>query len=239
MGGIREMLNRWNLFFTIGVLFLPLFFWKHSDLWLLLEAVFLSIYLLLCPKEKILPFLHSDRKKRILFFVFSLLLFYIFSFVCRSVLFLKPNFWPFGFVFFIQDVKQKNFVKTISFALAQILALPIFFVGILFWDDVQAYFAREKFDPEIWARYTDYKETATSSVRLRMLADLLKNIYLEGKHKSEIESLLGSFYPKHPYHYCYYLGPDGGFISIDSNLFLCFDFNTDQKVVSVYQKVFR
>ena len=248
MGGIRKTVNLWNSFLVVGILLIPLILdERHPNLLPILETVFLSIYLLLCPKEKILPFLHSDRKKRILFFVLSLLLFFIFSAVYHFTFFLKPHFWPFiifwllfGILFFIQDVKQKNFVKTTSFVLVQMLALPIFFVGMILWGDVQDYFAREKFDSNIWARYTDYKETATSSVRLRMLADLLENYDLKGKYKVKIKSLLGNPYPaKHYTEHCYYLGPEGGFASIDENLFLCFDFNADQKVVSVYQKVFR
>ena len=131
---------------------------------------------------------------------------------------------------------RKFFLWNLSLVVGSFLVL---FVGLFLWADIANFFAREKFDPEIWVHYTDYKETATSSVRLRMLADLLNNYDLEGKHRSKIEDLLGKFYPKHPYQYCYYLGPEGGFVSIDENLFLCFDFDENQKVVSVYQRVFR
>ncbi len=243
---VRWKINFWDLFFWGGVLFIPLAFWKYSDYWLILEASFLCFYILSCPKGKIFPFLRSDRRSRFLFFGLSCLLYGMFLGIYSYFDFLGNSLWPFiffwcvfGLIFFIGDVKQRNFVKTVSFTLAQILGLPIFFVGSLFWLDVEAYLAREKFDPKAWSNYTEYKETAHSSVRLRMLDDLLDNYNLEKKNKSEIIKLLGALHPEIEMEHCYYLGGEGGFASIDENLFLCFDFDSEQKVESVYQQVFR
>jgi len=73
---------------------------------------------------------------------------------------------------------------------------------------------RKSFDPAVW------RNRATSdSVRLQMADDLVRNHKLKGLTKVEVVTLLGQP-PQTPYFKAYdlvyYLGPERGFMSIDS-----------------------
>jgi hypothetical protein len=85
-----------------------------------------------------------------------------------------------------------------------------------FGDAVEEYFSRVPFDSAAWKAA---EPDVANPVRLRMVDDLLRRHRLVGKGKAEIDELLGR--PTQTghfadYDYVYWLGPERGFISIDS-----------------------
>lgn len=72
----------------------------------------------------------------------------------------------------------------------------------------------------------------SDTVRLEMVDDLLRRYKLVGMSRMELEKLLGKPPPTkyfHNYDYVYWLGPERGFISIDSE-WLCVKFKGDTVV---------
>jgi hypothetical protein len=79
------------------------------------------------------------------------------------------------------------------------------------------YLHRQPFDSVTWRQ--SLTTEATEPIRLRMVDDLLQRYSMVGKTRSEINALLG-IPPKtnyfREYEYVYWLGPERGFMSIDS-----------------------
>jgi hypothetical protein len=91
---------------------------------------------------------------------------------------------------------------------------PFWFV---FGDDIREYLSRIPFNSTAW-KNADMADSK-NPVRLRMVDDLLKRHRLVGRTRAEVEQLLGP--PTETgkfgdYDYAYWLGPERGFISIDS-----------------------
>lgn len=87
-------------------------------------------------------------------------------------------------------------------------------------------FSRRRFDSAIWKR-AEY--AANEDVRIKMVDDLLKRHRLEGMTRQQIDELLGRPQPTtyfRDYEYVYYLGPERGFLPIDSE-WLCLKFRNN------------
>lgn len=84
--------------------------------------------------------------------------------------------------------------------------------------------SRPRFDSEVWKSVSD-----NDPGKLAMVDDLLAQNILVGMTRPEIDALLGTP-PQTSYFrdfdYVYWLGPERGFISIDSE-WLCIDFDKD------------
>lgn len=86
------------------------------------------------------------------------------------------------------------------------------------------WFSGSRFDSNAWKSVT-----GNDASKLAMVDDLLARYQLVGMKRAEIDDLLG-VPPDTPYFadsdYVYWLGPERGFISIDSE-WLCIDFKDD------------
>jgi hypothetical protein len=97
--------------------------------------------------------------------------------------------------------------------LALVLAAPLAY--LLFAAAGAEWLARQAFDPQAWRS----ARGAGDPVRIRMVDDLLKSHDFRGKTKSEVEALLGPPDSTEYFSDCdlvYWLGPERGFMSIDS-----------------------
>ena len=117
------------------------------------------------------------------------------------------------------------------FAASIVLAVAI--LGIyLASPSTREYAARQSFDSARWQ--ASLRNEETEPIRLRMIDDLLQNHQLEGRTKAEIHALLGKP-PETPYfkdyEYVYWLGPERGYMSIDSE-WLGLKFDEKQRVTA-------
>jgi hypothetical protein len=102
--------------------------------------------------------------------------------------------------------------------LASPLLFPIVLMEMEGRGPISERLKRRPFDPQVWAdsamRY--------SGVRQQMVHDLLRQHRLEGMRRAQVERLLGLPERPGPVHgpdkMVYYLGPERGFISIDSEM---------------------
>ena len=110
------------------------------------------------------------------------------------------------------------------------------FIGIIAWlffgPEIQERLQRRKFDAVEW-RSADPSRTNT---RTRMVDDLLRSGQLKGKSRAEVMALLGQPRPVPGYFersdLVYRVGPERGFISIDSE-WLVLQFDRSSNVVGV------
>jgi hypothetical protein len=99
------------------------------------------------------------------------------------------------------------------------------FVFCTFWFSYEDYSQRVSFDSATWK--DEASQSQDNPVRLRMVNDLLRRHRLVGITRAEVDELLGvppqtGYFRK--YDYVYWLGPERGFMSIDSEwLVLKFD----------------
>ena len=118
-------------------------------------------------------------------------------------------------IIFIRDIWKGNFARSISF----FLGLYISFIGYMFFvPAVSDYAKRRDFDSVSWKNEAIVNELE-NPIRLSMLDDLLKKHELVGMTRNQIDELLGVPKPTgyfNDYDYVYWLGPERGFISIDS-----------------------
>lgn len=103
----------------------------------------------------------------------------------------------------------------ITLALLAPAALAI--IGLLCGPSIEEYLQRQPFDSAEWRK--SLAQESRDEIRLRMVDDLLDRHVLRGKTRGEIEALLGTpprtnYFPE--YDYVYWLGPERGFIRIDS-----------------------
>ena len=130
-------------------------------------------------------------------------------------------------ILLIRGFIKKNLVMPVSMALGFFLC----YAGLIGWlflgPVITDYTSRTAFNAAEWQN--NDKVNSKSPVRIRMVDDLLKNQPLIGKSKGEINTLLG-IPPKTGYFsefdYVYWLGPERGFLSIDSE-WLAIKFNND------------
>lgn len=103
------------------------------------------------------------------------------------------------------------------------LLVVAYFAGIPMIED---YSSRRAFDSTLWKSKSDMKE----GVRIHMIDDLMKRHKLIGMTKESIEKLLGeppeSEYFRGTCDWLYWLGPERGFMSIDSE-WLCIKYTGD------------
>lgn len=114
-------------------------------------------------------------------------------------------------------------VALLFMAFPMVIALP--------WlvDSAREYWSREPFVSERWKASADSDQA--HPLRIRMVDDLLRKHRLIGQTRSEIEQLLG-VPPQTPYFHnydlVYWLGPERGLMSIDSE-WLCIRFGVEQR----------
>jgi hypothetical protein len=111
-----------------------------------------------------------------------------------------------------------------------VIASPfLMFLGLLTADEITEHGNRLSFDSAMWKASLAHPN---DPVRLRMIDDLLKHNRLQGMAEEEVISLLGKppktdYFPD--YQLVYWLGPERGFISIDSE-WLAVRLGSDRRV---------
>jgi hypothetical protein len=98
----------------------------------------------------------------------------------------------------------------------------------LFGDTIQEHLRRRPFDAAAWKG----EKTLTNDVRIRMVDDLLRHHNFRGMTREQLTTILGESdktgYFKE-WNMVYWLGPERGFISIDSE-WLVFRLDSEYKV---------
>ena len=102
-----------------------------------------------------------------------------------------------------------------------LLVLAIVIVDAYLW------FTRTRFDSSIWRAATN-----NDPVRIEMVDDLMSQYDLVGMTRADVDKLLGippstSYFSE--FDYVYWLGPERGYISIDSE-WLCLKFRREKVV---------
>jgi len=116
----------------------------------------------------------------------------------------------------VLDVLKKNIGRVISYGAGFLLSY-VLLVAYLFGRPVVSDYAnRTPFDSVAWKRA---EESINDPIRIWMVTDLLKRYSLQGMSRKQIDDLLGVPHPTsyfREYDYVYWLGPERGVISIDS-----------------------
>jgi hypothetical protein len=118
--------------------------------------------------------------------------------------------------------RRPSFAIGYSFGVCGTLLVAM--AGISIAPTINDYAERTSFEQARW------KSEGESGIRVRMVDDLLHRYHLIGWSKDQVEGLLGmppaSQYFKNECDWLYWLGPERGFISIDSE-WLCLKFEGD------------
>lgn len=126
--------------------------------------------------------------------------------------------WVGGLVLIWQSLKRK-WITSLGYATGASTVYLSFVALLLFGPQVKSYLEREAFDSRKWIE----ADRSNTNVRQRMVDDLLKTHSLVGKSRTEIEALLGpptEDSPRGNFDLIYWLGPERGFIQIDSEWLL-------------------
>ena len=124
--------------------------------------------------------------------------------------------WVIGAGLVVLALLRKRWVPLVAFAASQFLAIGAV-VGLIFGGPVvKDYATRTSFDSVRWKAEN---RRGADGIRVRMVDDLLRSHKLVGMQRAQLEELLG-VPPPTPYFteydYVYWLGPERGAFSIDS-----------------------
>jgi hypothetical protein len=124
--------------------------------------------------------------------------------------------WLIGAALLVFGLLRRRWIPVLAYAGAFVLGFGLLF-GVLFGRPViNDYASRVAFDSAAWKAENG---DAAQGIRVRMVDDLLARHKLVGMARAQVEELLG-VPPATPYFreydYVYWLGPERGFISIDS-----------------------
>ncbi|MBS1999377.1 MAG: hypothetical protein JSS86_23785, partial [Cyanobacteria bacterium SZAS LIN-2] len=122
----------------------------------------------------------------------------------------------------VMDWRSKTFFRTTraiaGYAIVGIFAIYFTFVAKLFGGPIlESIIHQRPFDSTVWKE--SLKSKSSDQVRLNMVDDLLSKNKLVGMSRADVEKLIGKPPPTEyfsEYQYVYWLGPERGFISIDS-----------------------
>jgi len=124
--------------------------------------------------------------------------------------------WIIGAVLLVLAIGRRRWIPLLAFGGAQLVCIAGV-LGVLFGTPiVKDYASRTAFDSSRWKAEN---RRGAEGVRVRMVDDLLRRRRLVGMKRAELESLLGSPPPTpyfRDYDYVYWLGPERGLFSIDS-----------------------
>jgi hypothetical protein len=124
--------------------------------------------------------------------------------------------WLVGAGLVVLAILRRRWVPLIAFAGSQFLAIGAV-VGLIFGGPVvKDYVTRTSFDSAKWKAEN---RRGADGIRVRMVDDLLRHHTLVGMQRVQLEELLGVPPPTpyfSEYDYVYWLGPERGAFSIDS-----------------------
>jgi hypothetical protein len=113
---------------------------------------------------------------------------------------------------------------------AALASLPVLFVGwLLLGDRIDDWIHRRPFDASVWKNQRRSPHDSRWPPRLCMVDDLLSSGRLHGMTKTQVTELLGPPDSTGFFGFSYYLGPERGFIGIDSET-LIIGFDADEKL---------
>lgn len=124
--------------------------------------------------------------------------------------------WLIGAALLVLAVLRKRWVPLLAFAGSQILGLGAILALLFGAPVVRDYASRTSFESDSWKAEN---RRGAEGIRVRMVDDLLRSHTLIGMQRAQLEALLG-VPPSTPYFreydYVYWLGPERGLFSIDS-----------------------
>lgn len=124
--------------------------------------------------------------------------------------------------YIIFGILIRKWKPPVFYSLGAVLPCLLLVFSLFAYPVFKDYSSRIPFDSAVWKA----DETRNTGIRVKMVDNLLKTRQIIGARKVEIDSLLGvpqsTGYSK-DYEYVYWLGPERGFISIDSE-WLCLNF---------------
>ena len=144
--------------------------------------------------------------------------------------FLGYLLWMVLLVLFIRGLVKKSLVVPVSVGLGFLLSYLGLLAYLFLGPVVKDYANRKSFDAMQWK--DEKLVNSKDPIRIKMVDNLLNKNKLIGMSKSEVNNLLG-IPPKtgyfSNYDYVYWLGPERGFLSIDSE-WLVIKFENDRVV---------
>jgi hypothetical protein len=124
--------------------------------------------------------------------------------------------WLVGAGVLVFGLVRRRWVPPVVFAVSQVLCIAAFLAVIFVPPVVEDYASRTSFDS---ARWKAENRRGAEGRRIRMVDDLLRRHHLVGMQRAQLEQLLGVPPPTpyfQEYEYVYWLGPERGAFSIDS-----------------------
>jgi hypothetical protein len=124
--------------------------------------------------------------------------------------------WLIGGVLVVVAILRRRWVPLLAFVGSYILGIALFLFVLFGTPVVQDYASRTSFDS---ARWKAENRRGAEGIRVRMVDDLLRRHRLVGMSCAQLEDLLGVPPPSdffRDYDYVYWLGPERGAFSIDS-----------------------
>lgn len=124
--------------------------------------------------------------------------------------------------FIILGIRFRRWEPSVFYSLGAVLPYLLLVLSLFAYPVIMDHSSRIPFDSAVWKA----DENLNSGIRVKMVDNLLKTRQVVGSRKAEIDSLLGvpqsTGYFK-DFEYVYWLGPERGFFSIDSE-WLCLNF---------------
>jgi len=124
--------------------------------------------------------------------------------------------WLIGGALLVFGLLRRRWVPVLAYAGAWVLGFSLLFAVLFGTPVVNDYASRVAFESAAWKAENSVE---AQRIRVRMVDDLLAKHRLVGMSRAQLEALLG-VPPETPYFreydYVYWLGPERGFISIDS-----------------------
>jgi hypothetical protein len=124
--------------------------------------------------------------------------------------------WLISCGLFVFAVWKRRWIPVLAFGAAQILGICSILFFIFGVPVVKDYATRVSFDQAVWKAENTH---AAKGMRIHMVDDLLRKHPLVGMSKAQVDDLLGVPPPTdyfRDYDYVYWLGPERGAFSIDS-----------------------
>ena len=137
-----------------------------------------------------------------------------------------------GAIVLLVQLRQKQFARSLFFAIGGCLPVIAIITWFVFIPAAVEYAQRTDFDSELWRG--SQSMPGYEPIRIRMVDDLLDEFDLHGMSPSEIVNLLGPSDGGEMWDasYVYWLGPERGLFSIDSE-WLLIELDSKSRVSSV------